>query len=284
MRGSIPLAALLLTSALALRASEGDTRTLPFCLYADGDIVVPVTIDGVGPFAFLMDTGSSRTTVSDEIARRLDLGVVAHTVMVTPSGMASRPLVPLVRVRMGVAPPATVLAMVVPREGLAGGRAIDGIIGQDILALRIYTIDYERRSLTWHGASPHELPGTRLPLELRDGMLLISLPQTSSAPALRLIPDSGADGFVLFARDGQTLPQMTTLDTVGLRTLSGERPARRVMLEALAVGEIQLRNQMALVVDDGETDAALADGLLPLHLFARVTFNGPQRLLIVEAR
>jgi predicted aspartyl protease len=77
---------------------------------------------------------------------------------------------------------------------------------------------------------------------------------------------------------------MITLDGAGLKTLSGERSVQRVVIDVIDVGEIRLRNQVAVVIADVEPDATLADGLLPLHLFARVTFNGPQKMLIVEAR
>ena len=297
MRCSIALvAALWLAFGAGPRAAEEGLRLLPFQLQGDGDIVVPVTIDGGGPFDFLLDTGSSRTIVSDATARRLGLQIVAQTLMVTPLGEAPQALAPLNRVAMGAGPPATVLAMIVPADALDRGRDIDGIIGQDILARRSYTIDYERRHLAWHSASTGELGGARLPLELREGRLLVSLPQRQKdrtvwpfasplpvgATTLHFIPDSGADGFVLFARPGRALPAVSALDTAGLRTLSGHRAVRRVVIDALDVGDIRLRNQTALIVDG--SDAALGDGLLPLHLFARVTFNGPQRLLIVEAR
>jgi hypothetical protein len=38
----------------------------------------------------------------------------------------------------------------------------------------------------------------------------------------------------------------------------------------------------AVVVDDRIN--AAADGLLPLHIFARVTVNGPEGKLVIEAR
>ena len=298
MRCSMAVVALLVVLPSAPVASGASGQVLAFRLQSDGGIVVPVTIDGAGPFRFLIDTGSSRTIVSDVIARELGLLIVGQTMMVTPGGNEPRPLAPLLRVAVGEGPPATVLAMVSPADAFAGGHAVDGIIGQDILARRTFTIDYERQILVWHPISLSAMPGTRLSLESTNGGLLVSLPQRRelvdaaacalaafpTVTTLRLIPDSGADGFVLFERAGRLLPPMTSLETAGLKTLSGQRAVRRAVIETIDVGAIRLHNQSAVVVEDREPDAALGDGLLPLHLFARVTFSGPQKLLIVEAR
>jgi hypothetical protein len=59
---------------------------------------------------------------------------------------------------------------------------------------------------------------------------------------------------------------------------------RRVLLDDFRVGDVLLRNRTAVVVAQDRLDAPLGDGLLPLHIFARVTFNGPERYLMVEAR
>ena len=52
----------------------------------------------------------------------------------------------------------------------------------------------------------------------------------------------------------------------------------------LVVGDARLRQSLAVVVDNGEDPGTMGDGLLPLHVFSRVTFNVRERYLIVEAR
>jgi hypothetical protein len=42
-----------------------------------------------------------------------------------------------------------------------------------------------------------------------------------------------------------------------------------------------VRDQVAIVLEGSSLDARLGDGLLPLHLFARVTFDGPEGALAV---
>lgn len=261
--------------------ARSSPSVLPFWLAGNGAIVVPVTIEGHGPFRFLLDTGSSRSAISSELATRLRRPSVGQTMMVTPSGRVKRPVTRLERVVLGTAPSISVLAMILPAADLRAG-AVHGLIGQDVLSALTYTIDYNRRQLIWHSTPDTGVSGTRLPLEWKEGRVLVSLSQRSTARSpLRLIPDSGTAGVVLFARRDRDLPPVTPLDVVVLRTLAGQRVVRRVLLDELDVGEIRLRDQLATVVD-ASPDLDIADGLLPLHLFARVTINGPGRYLIVE--
>ena len=283
MRISTPLIVLLLATFPA--ASAGDTTSrLRFELLDDGSIIVPVTVDRAGPFRFMLDTGSTRTVVSPKLTAKLRLPVVARSVMVTPSGHDMGTLVQLNRLRIGGSSDVSVKALIGAADHFTS-HGIDGLIAQDVLAPLIYTIDYVRRQVTWHSAlSAHDLH-TRLPLDTSEGRFLVSLPHPSQPDApLKFVPDSGSDGFVLFARGARLPLPATPLNTSVLRTLSGDRLVRRVLLDDMHVGGVRLRNQTAVIVERNEPDAPLGDGLLPLHVFARVTFHGPERYLVVEPR
>jgi Aspartyl protease len=163
------------------------------------------------------------------------------------------------------------------------GNGVDGLIGQDLLAGLTYTIDYRRRELSW-GPRTRVASGARLPLEIEDERVLVSLAGGSTRGPLRLVPDGGADGLVLYLARSRSLPFVTPLDTAVLRTVSGPRVVRRALIDSLDLGGFRLRAQTAVLMECAESDPELGDGLLPLHMFARVTFNGPARYLIVEQR
>jgi hypothetical protein len=258
------------------------TGSTPFQLRGDTDIVIPVTIDGQGPFRFLLDTGSSRSAVTRATAQRLDRHPTGYTVVVTPSGQARRSLIPLERVSLGPGPATSVVAMIAAADDFGSG--IDGMIGQDVLRARAYTIDYRHRRVVWHTDTMTIGTGVRLPLEWQQQHFVVSLSQRSQARDLRFIPDSGSDGWVLYSRPNAPLPSVTPLDTVGLRTLSGPRLLRRVLIDRIDVGRVTLINQLAALVDKPEAAPPFEDGLLPLHLFSRVTFNGPAGYLAFEPR
>jgi predicted aspartyl protease len=266
-------------------ASAGDTASqLRFQLLEDGTIVVPVTINGAGPFRFMLDTGSTRTVVSAKLTRTLRLPVVAQSLMITPSGRDMGVLVQLNGLAIGGSGQVNVKALIGPREHFSA-EAIDGLIGQDVLGPLIYTIDYVRRHIVWHSGLATFGAGLRLPLEASEGRFLVSMPHPAQAEVpLKFIPDSGSDGFVLFARGARFPLPATPLEVGVLRTLSGHRLVRRVLLGDVHVGGVILRNQTAVIVERNEPDAPLGDGLLPLHVFARVTFHGPERYLVVESR
>ena len=272
--------------ALVAGVSSLDARSwgeaTAFHLRGAADIVVPVFIGAAGPFRFLLDTGSSRSVVAEGLASRVGAATVAKTAVLTPSGRDDRPVVTIDRLTVGATAAVRVAAMTIPAGQLGAG--IDGLIGQDVLGPRTYTIDYRRRVIVWD-SRPHDDAGVRLPLEWDDGRVLVSLAQSSSrGDALRMIPDSGADGWVLFARADRALPPMTFHDVAVLRTLAGSRVVRGVVIGRLDVGGIQLRDQRAVLIGNGGDEARFGDGLLPLHVFARVTFNGAARYMVVEAR
>jgi predicted aspartyl protease len=74
---------------------------------------------------------------------------------------------------------------------------------------------------------------------------------------------------------------VNTGETVELTTAHASRPARHVRLRELRVGDRTMRDVPAVTIERADPRPAKVDGLLPLHLFERVTFDGPARLLIL---
>jgi predicted aspartyl protease len=273
---------MLALSAQPARSEPHGEATL-FDLLDDGSIVVPVTIGGTGPYRFVLDTGSSRTVISARLWARLKAPAVAQTIMVTPAGRASAYIVRLDGVSIGGRPGVGVDAAVMAADRHAAGQQVDGLIGQDVLSALVYTIDYRLRVLEWHPPG-ESMPGVRLPLNIRDNRVLVHLAQHDGDPApLTMIPDSGADGLVLFAHARHKF-RLTPIDMGVLSSMSGSRLASRVQLTDMVIGDTRLENPLAVLVDNEETAELMGDGLLPLHVFSRVTVNVPERYLIVTAR
>ena len=274
--------AALLLFAATVAAVSADKSTA-FDLLEDGSVVVPVTIGGTGPYRFVLDTGSSRTVISTRLWQTLRLPVLAKTLVVTPAGRNDAYVVRLIGLAVAGRPGADVSAAVMPSDRYAAGQQVDGLIGQDLLARLVYTIDYDARAIVWHGPGDL-LPGRRLPLDLRNNRLLVSLAQRDGdSRPLRLVPDSGSDAFVLFAHARAKL-RFTPREVGVLSSLSGSRLVRRVEIDDLIVGSAHLRNPLAVIVDSDEHVEMMGDGLLPLNMFARVTLNVAERYLIVHTR
>jgi predicted aspartyl protease len=245
-----------------------------FELDEHGGIIVPVTIGGAGPFRFLLDTGASGSSISEVLATRIDAPIVAKTDVTTPAGHTTMFVAAMRGVKVGIMSSERILAVTVPADALApAGAGVVGVLGQDFLGPHNYTLDYRRHMLVWDGDGANAAVGSETVLRLvpENGQFLVELPQGDS-PVVRMVPDSGADSLVLFARPETRLP-VTDAGTMQLSGMVGTRTATKGTIRQLEVGSITLRNQpvVAVKLDDGDPHAG--DGLLPLHHFASVSFH-----------
>ena len=196
------------------------------------------------------------------------------------------------------------------------GVDILGILGQDFLARHSYTIDYRHRQLRWYGEGSLDAgaEGVGLALHPSEGRYLLELPQDRNGGHLvRLVPDSGTETLVVFERNGRlAVPVHSREPRAELRGLSGRRPVdvatfffgseyfqiavgqspARAGFSILTVfypffitsriGGVMLRDQVAAIVGRPGDGALPSDGLLPLHLFASVSFDSRGLQLVVR--
>jgi len=248
-----------------------------------GAVIVPVSINDRGPFPFLLDTGSSHSVVSQTLADQLALRSIARTSVLTSTGREWRPVVRMNQTTIGDAQSYGLLASVTSSAQLdVVARGIEGIIGQDFLFGLNYTLDYRRQRFVW---SDDDLDGgdVRLPLVAQRGRYLVQVAPTGKVPGVLLVPDSGASGFVAYERDGHTkLALRPSSGMLGVHSLSGGQHVRTMMLRELRLGSLTIREQPVAVVPREANDVAEGDGLLPLHLFASVTFNAREQCIVLR--
>ena len=253
----------------------------PFSLADQGGIIVEVLLNGHGPFKMLLDTGATHSAITADVADLIGATTVAQSNVISPAGAVLRPIVAVDSLQIGPVEVDAVLPSVAPESAFDRKGAIKGLIGQDVLAGLRYTIDFKRRTIEWHSPSTLSARGEVLALSFEYGRYLVALPQGSGT--LRLVPDSGAGGMVLFeARCRQRVDTVDTGETVELLTAEGRRPARVVRLAALRIGHQTMKNVRAVTIGGDDLHPASGDGLLPLHLFERVTFDGPAKTLILD--
>ncbi len=243
--------------------------------------IVEVEINGKGPFAFILDTGSTHTSIGDRLAAILDAPAVAKTTVTTSLGDALQPVVRLDRLAIGPVLASGILATEISQHTLDPDDEICGVLGQDILAGLVYTLDFSARRVEWNSQTPS--PGRSSTLNLRSarGRFLAELPQHGST--LWLVPDSGAEGLVLYERPSMKLPPLTRHPNgLSLSTVSDQQVVDTAHIDHLRVGRANLTDVPAVLVKRSDADPSFGDGLLPLAMFARVTFDGPRRRLTVE--
>ncbi len=268
-------AALVLLTAPRLWAGS----TLAFQFGDQGGVIVPVMVNGSGPFKMLLDTGASHSAITADVAAATGARTVATSSVVSPAAETIRPIVVIDELSLGPITADLVLPSVVPNASFDAEGIIQGLIGQDVLASLRYTLDFKRRVIEWHDQAP-PARGLVLNLAFEHGRFLVSLPQDHTT--LRLVPDSGAGGLVLFDAAGRRSDNIVdTGETVALATVHARRQARGVRIRELRLGNRTLRDVPAVTNERIDARPDDGDGLLPLHLFERVTFDGPGRLLIL---
>ncbi len=114
--------------------------------------LVPVTINGYGPYTFALDTGASQSLVDSQVARELRVKKTGNTHPV--AGITNVTKVHTIEVRnwrVGkVQLPATTVVEANLPFGNAGG-GIQGLLGSDMLsAFDVVTIDYAKGRLRLH--------------------------------------------------------------------------------------------------------------------------------------
>lgn len=268
--------------AAAVRAQAAPVNAeLPFILDQQGSVIVMATVGGLGPFPFVLDTGSSHSAITDDLARELAVTPIARAEVLTSTG---RTMVPVVEVDgVSVAGRTDRLQPSV----LAGsalqvlGSDIRGVLGQDFLSAHNFTIDYARRRFRWDERregleTSDDSLMVRVPLVEQDGRFVLNVPQGNRNETLRFVADTGSSEIVLFesqklARLGLT--PVSDAPPVALSSLTGSQSVRLVRLHGLALGSMTMRDRLAIVMPPASTEYSSIDGLLPLHRFRVVSFR-----------
>jgi predicted aspartyl protease len=291
----------LLAAALAATAtSAGPTplhgespvaKTQTIQLDPDGHerLTVAITIDGQGPFDFLIDTGAQSTVLSRELADRLQL---TDRMPATLVGLISRMPTETVAVddlTLGRHNFNVPNAPLVDAEHL--GIGIDGILGIDGLQQRRVLIDFIKRKIDV--ADADELGGNRgyeiiVKAHRRLGQLIITDAMVDGVKTAVLV-DTGAQGSVinqaLVDRLRSRSRQTTQLTDVNGTQIEG--PVH--LLRTFSVDSMTINGIPAFVADSPALKAlglddkpAMILGMRELKLFRRVAIDFDSRRILFD--
>lgn len=161
------------------RFERGDSVVVRDVEMFDRIIYFPVSINGTGPFPFVLDTGAGDLSALDE-GTALSIGL--RSTIVGQGGGAGEELV-----RFGLADSNTIsmpglsfaerplLTFPVRRMDPHWGKRKDGMVGGDLLSTLVTIIDYERERVVFHDASKYEYrgPGERIPVTMFGNYIII---------------------------------------------------------------------------------------------------------------
>jgi len=161
------------------RFERGDSVDVRGVEIFDRIVYFPVSINGFGPYPFVLDTGAGELSALDEGTARsvglrstiigegggageevVQFGLVDSTTISMPGlSFAGRPL----------------LTMPVGRLDAQWGKRKDGMVGGDLLSTLVTRIDYERERVVFHDAAAYEYtgPGERIPVEMWGNYIIV---------------------------------------------------------------------------------------------------------------
>jgi predicted aspartyl protease len=126
----------------------GGSKTVNFDFVANTSlVVVPVTINGSGPYRFLLDTGASDSILSTAVADRLNIPNGIPRTLLTAGGNVPVTLRLLMTLNVGAARLENI-GIAVADFQLLKSLGVDGILGGDYLRRFKISIDYDNKAVS----------------------------------------------------------------------------------------------------------------------------------------
>ena len=222
---------------------------------ADGRLTTPVYIDGSGPYRFLVDTGSERSVLAEEVAAHLRLPVGSKVLVEGIVRSMPAQLVRIERLALGTLTCWRLEVPTLPRDLLG----VDGILGLDVLNGRRVIFDFASRTLKvtrtqgFLAAMWSRLSAVSVRTLGQSGRLRATDCSIDGIPAAAFI-DTGANvtvsNLALFSACQRRDPALKTLGTLELSGVTGGTTLGRVALfERFRLGALMLTDTPVIVVD-----------------------------------
>jgi len=258
--GSLPS----LSPAVGSSAADGQSTELPFKLYNENLIVVKGSVGPIGDVSILLDTGTSPTAISTDLARRLNLhGATEPLVSANREIDVDSVILPRIDVGMLHISSARVVVQDLSFMQRRLGTTIGAVAGLDLIGTGSFMIDYGKRTIIF---SPTEAPKKSVRFETQKPYLTVKA--HLAGRELRLLVDSATPRLLLFASRLGSLPadlhQLATSQDPPMFTANGTMRAGWFYASHVRLGTQSIGSQMILVAD-GDLDPGYEfDGLLGL--------------------
>jgi predicted aspartyl protease len=245
-------------------AADCQSTELPFKLYNENLIVVKGSVGPIGDVSILLDTGTSPTAISTDLARRLNLHGATEP-LVSANGEIDVDSVILPRIDVGMLHISSARVVVQDLSFMQRrlGISIGAVAGLDLIGTGSFMIDYGKRTIIF---SPTEAPKKSVRFETQKPYLTVKA--HLNGRELRLLVDSATPRLLLFASRLGSLPadlhQLATSHDPPMFTANGTMRARWFYASHVRLGTQSIGSQMILIAD-GDLDPGYEfDGLLGL--------------------
>jgi len=231
--------------------SEGEVVTaLDAWTDTYGRPTASVMLNGQGPFAFMVDTGSNATVMAERVALALGAQPTGTLTVAGATGTAIKPYTTLDTVQTGAVTRKNLRVAILSDSGLARG---DGILGADVFAGKRLVFNIREKIVR---VEPSKR-GTRVApsgnIRIRNGLLAEVDGRVGNIPA-KLMLDTGADYCIANPALGEALrrehPRLKRVPNVRVVGVTGHR----IVGEFVSLPRVDLR---AFSVSD--SGAVIAD-------------------------
>jgi predicted aspartyl protease len=230
-------------------------------------MTVPVTVDGSGPFRFMVDTGADRSAISTAVAAQLGLDTSEVASLHSLTGMSTVKTATVSNVKLSQKSFRIVDAPILE----AANMGADGILGTDSLSSQRVVFDFQNNVMTIVPAEeqvPREDGAIVVTGKLRNGRLIVTN-AIADGNVVTVVLDTGAEvsiGNEALRRRLGNAGLVKSTGEVGLQSVTGEMlQGEFTFVKRLEVGDVNLAN-LAVVFADAHTFEKLGLGNRPALL------------------
>ena len=280
---SLPAIAALVTTEVTVR----------FKIASNYMIVVPVTINGSGPYDFVLDTGSNNTMLDQKLADELALPHGGETAVLRPRSSMSSATVYADSFSIAGATVAGKDLVLVTSADLRGlPRKVRGVLGEDFLQNFDVLIDYSHLVIQLESglsSIAEMLRGEHLPIQLNGSLrgeptlrrlIVVGHIRDLGVKSLSLLLDSGVNNLTLFRENlGVGSKRQTFIDVS-----NGSAPSILIVktqaIRTLNLGKNEINDLTVVALAcQPESDA---DGMIPTSLFHSIFISHQRRFVILN--
>ena len=249
---------------------------VPFELYNDNLIIVKATIGPIKNVNMILDTGTSPTAISKEMADRLKLRGKSELLQ-TLNGTIQAQNVILPRVQIGPLNADSIRVIVQDLSFMERslGISLGGIAGLDILSTGSFTIDYRRRKIVFGPIAASEKA-----VHFETQAPFLTVKAKIEGQEVRLLVDSGTWGLLVYRNRLQTAREQLRLDPYASISTAGGMIHVRWLRAGVSLGKDNLGARNVAIADVDSDPQNEFDGLLGFAKmgFRKVSFDFENRL------
>ena len=285
--GQVPVTRMETVSGMVGMDKTSQTEDVRFRNEAYERMTVPVSVQGTGPYRFLVDTGADRTAVSSDLVHRLGLAPGNSASLHSIAGVSTVATATVPELQLTHKPVRIVDAPVLERSNMGA----DGILGVDLLRSQRIVFDFEGQTMSIVPSAAREFrddPNVIVIEAARRNGRLVVTEATVNGRSVTVVLDTGAQ--VSVGNDAlrrQLLGRRAPRDaqTVELQSVTGDKLTGEYMfVRELKLGGITL-SDLAIVFADAHTfkqlklddKPALLLGMNAMRAFRKVSIDFANR-------